>query len=319
MAISTDVLIIGGGPAGLSAALALARQQQSSIIFDAGTYRNDPAAYMHLIPGFDHIKPSEYRDKAKDNILSSYDHVQFQNTTVSSVQKDEATGGFSLTDEAGQTWKGKKVILCNGVEDIYPNIDGYAECWGKGIFHCLFCKGYEERGCPSAGVLAIGGVSKPPLALHVARQVSTLSQTVTIYTNGSEDLAKQVSDGFGTSKVMKVDSRKIKSFSKQAEKANVLIEFEDGSTATEGFLAHTPETKSRGPFVEQLGLEQTPSGDIKASPPFNQTIVKGVFAGGDSCGMMKNVPNAIFSGSLAGMGVSTQLAAEDQGQQSLFG
>ncbi|KAJ6101982.1 hypothetical protein N7486_004409 [Penicillium sp. IBT 16267x] len=339
MANSTDALIIGAGPAGLTAALTLARQQQSSVVFDAGTYRNDTAEYMHLIPGFDHIKPSEYRDTAKGNILSNYGHIAFQKVAVSSVQKDDSTGAFILTDEAGKVWVGKKLILANGVEDIYPDIDGYAECWGKGMyaiaspllqlnilnltvssrFHCLFCKGYEERGCISAGVIAIGGLSKAPLVLHVARQVSTLSNTVTIYTNGSEDLAKQVEAGFGKATVMKVDSRKIKRFSKQAEKAAVLVEFEDGSSVIEGFLAHTPETKPRGPFVEQLGLEQTPTGDIKAGPPFYQTTVKGVFAAGDSCGMMKNVPHAIFSGSLAGMGVSTQIAAEALGQQPLFG
>jgi thioredoxin reductase len=128
-----------------------------------------------------------------------------------------------------------------------------------------------------------------------------------------------VSSGFGRSTVMKIDSRKIKSISKEAENATVTLNFEDGSSATEGFLAHTPETKPRGPFAEQLGLEQAPSGDIKAGPPFYQTTVKGVFAAGDSCGMMKNVPHAIFSGSLAGMGVSIQIAAETQGQQSLFG
>jgi thioredoxin reductase len=133
MANLADALIIGGGPAGLTAALTLGRQQQSSIVFDSGTYRNDPADFMHLIPGFDHVKPSEYRDKAKDNILSNYDHVQIQKTAVSSIQKDESNGGFILTDEAGKVWNGKKIILCNGVEDIFPGIDGYAECWGKGM------------------------------------------------------------------------------------------------------------------------------------------------------------------------------------------
>lgn len=133
MAGSSDALIIGGGPAGVTAALTLARQQQSSIVFDAGTYRNDPADYMHLIPGFDHVKPSEFREKAKDNILSNYDQVQFKKTAVSSVRKDESSGGFFLTNETGNVWNGKKLILCNGVEDIYPKIDGYADCWGKGM------------------------------------------------------------------------------------------------------------------------------------------------------------------------------------------
>jgi thioredoxin reductase len=340
MANLADALIVGAGPAGLTAALTLARQQQSSILFDEGTYRNDTAEYIHLIPGFDHLTPFEYRDAAKSNILSNYpQHITLQKVRVSNVQKDASTGTFNITDEAGKTWNGKKLILAIGVEDIPLSIDGYDKCWGKGMyvkstilifvdcltltnrvrFHCLFCKGYEERGCPSAGVLAIGGLSKVPLALHVARQVCTLTDSVTIYTNGSEDLAKEISAGFKTATVMKVDIRRISRFSKESEKAAVRIEFEDGSSVVESFLAHTPETKPRGSFAGELGLEQTPNSDIKAGPPFYQTSVKGAFAAGDSCGMMKNIPHAIFSGSLAAMGVSMQIVAETLGQTPLFG
>ncbi|OKL56657.1 hypothetical protein UA08_08292 [Talaromyces atroroseus] len=292
MANAADALIIGGGPAGLTAALTLARQQQTSFIFDAGTYRNDPADFMHLIPGFDHVKPSDFRSKANDNLAANYpEQIAIHRTTVVKVQKDASTSEITLTDHSGTLWTGKKLILAVGVEDIFPAIDGYAECWGKGIFHCLFCKGFEERGCNSAGVLAIGGLSKAPLALHVARQAAALSRNVTIYTNGGEDVARDVSAGIGTTAVMTVDDRKIVRLEKQPDKsaAAVRLIFEDGSEKLEGFLAHTPQTKPRGPFVEQLGLEQTPSCDIKAGPPFFETSVKGVFAAGDSCGMMKNI------------------------------
>ncbi|KKK25543.1 hypothetical protein P175DRAFT_0535729 [Aspergillus ochraceoroseus IBT 24754] len=316
---SVDALIVGAGPAGLTAALTLARQQQTSIVFDAGTYRNDAADYMHLIPGFDHVHPSEFRAAARQNILSNYGHISLEKAVVSSVEKDASTNSFSLTDKTGKTWKGKKLVLANGVEDIYPDIDGYGECWGKGIFHCLFCKGYEERGGPSAGVLAIGGLSKAPVALHVARQVSALSDSVTFYTNGSEEVGRDIEAGFGTATAMKIDTRKIKCISKYSDRAGVSIEFEDGSSTVEAFLAHTPGTKVRGPFAEQMGLALAPSGDIKAGPPFYETNIKGVFAAGDNCGMMKNVPHAIFSGSLAGMGVASQIMAEALGQKPLFG
>lgn len=134
MADTTDVLIIGAGPAGMTAALTLARQQQSSIVFDDGTYRNNMADHMHLIPGFDGAKPLEYRNTAKSNILSTYDRVSFLNVRISNANKDGSTGIFTLTDETGQIWKGKKLILANGVEDIYPPIEGYAECWGKAMY-----------------------------------------------------------------------------------------------------------------------------------------------------------------------------------------
>lgn len=169
------------------------------------------------------------------------------------------------------------------------------------------------------GVLAIGELSKPAKALHVARQAATLCNNVTIYTNGAEDISKEIDAGFGTKGVMTVDIRKIVRLEKQPERGCVRLIFEDGNEKIEGFLAHTPHTKRRGLFVEQLGLEQAPTGDIKAGPPFFETSIKDVFAAGDNCGLMKNVPNAIFSGSLAGMGASFQITAESLGQKPLFG
>lgn len=186
-------------------------------------------------------------------------------------------------------------------------------------FQCLFCKGYEEKGADSVGVLAIGGLSSAPFALHVARQAAAFSKNITIYTNGSEDLVKEVSTAIGETSKFKIENRKVASISKVEPNASVSIKLEDGTSLVEGFLAHTPETKPRGCFVKDLELEQTPKNDIKAGAPFFQTNIPGVFAAGDSCGMMKNVPNAIFSGSLAGMGASFQLTAESLGQKSLFG
>ena len=134
MTKAADVLIIGGGPAGLTAAITLARQQQTSIIFDAGTYRNDSADFMHLIPGFDHVKPSDFRSQATQNLLANYPaQISIQRTTVLKVQKDASSGEIIVTNQEDKTWTGKKLVLANGVEDIFPGIDGYAECWGTGM------------------------------------------------------------------------------------------------------------------------------------------------------------------------------------------
>ncbi|KAF2815487.1 FAD/NAD(P)-binding domain-containing protein [Mytilinidion resinicola] len=317
MALTTDVLIIGGGPAGLSAALTLARQAHTVKILDSGVYRNQDADYMHMLPGFDHVDPVKFRGTAVENILSRYDSVSLHSVTIATVKKTEE-GHFEATDSDGKIWTGRKLILATGVEDIYPDIEGYADCWGTGIFHCLFCKGYEERECASSGVLAIGGLSNVPFGLHVARQATSLSTSVTIYTNGAEELSISLQSAFGDAGRMKSDSRKIKSFKKGSKNAEVTIEFEDGSEVTEGFLAHAPPTKLKGPFAEQLGIAMQ-GNDIKAGPPFYQTSVQGVFTAGDNCLPMKNIPLAISVGSLAGMGASTQVIAERLGQKSMFG
>lgn len=130
--ITVDALIIGGGPAGLSAALAFARQAQTAIIFDGGKYRNSAADFMHLIPALDHVAPSSFRDTAKASMTARYDCITVEETEVKTARQTES-GGFEVADEVGKTWTGKKMILATGVEDVFPNIPGYADCWGKSM------------------------------------------------------------------------------------------------------------------------------------------------------------------------------------------
>ena len=158
----------------------------------------------------------------------------------------------------------------------------------------------------------------PPFALHVARQGSNLSGEVTIYTNGNKELAETILTMLGSASRMKTETRTIKSCRMGDSGHGVIITFADGNEVAEGFLAHAPRTKPKGPFADQLKLELGPSGDIKAAPPFYQTGVQGVFAAGDVCSPMKNIPNANFSGNLAATGCSSQIVAEALGQKPLF-
>lgn len=151
-------------------------------------------------------------------------------------------------------------------------------------------------------------------ALYAARHVSQFAKTVRLYTNGSESLAKELVAGFGTATNMEVEHRKIKQLEKGPIGAEVIIHFTDGTSRTEGFLGHAPRTRERGPFVKQLGLELTPMGDIVAKPPFNETNVAGVFVAGDISSPSKIVTNALYTGNLAGTGVSGQILAESMGQ-----
>ena len=162
-------------------------------------------------------------------------------------------------------------------------------------------------------------MQNPPLALHVARQASALAKSVTIYTNSSHMATQQLEAALGSgSRVMKVENRAIESLSMGPENTGLTVTFTDGSSKQESFVAHAPLTKPTGPFVDQLGLETAPNGDIKVSPPFNHSSVPGVFIAGDACSLLKTVPNAILSGTLAGTGASSQILAESLGQKPLF-
>ena len=127
-----DVLIVGGGPAGLTAALTLARQLHTAVVFDSQDYRNAGAKHMHTVLTWDHKDPNDFRMTARQNILSGYQTIQFRDIALTKIQQTEE-GMFEATDKEGQTWVGKKVVLCTGVTDIYPNIEGYDDCWVKGM------------------------------------------------------------------------------------------------------------------------------------------------------------------------------------------
>ena len=131
-----DVLIIGGGPAGLSVATGLARQLYTAAVFDSGVYRNERAAEMHNFVTWDHRNPAEFRKKARDDLLGRYQTIQFVDKEIESVQKTP-DGYFEASDASSHVWRGRKLVLAAGVRDLIPDIDGYDECWGRGMYvHC---------------------------------------------------------------------------------------------------------------------------------------------------------------------------------------
>lgn len=333
-----DVAIIGGGPAGLTAAATLARQLHTAVVFDSNKYRNDKATSMHMVPGLEGKNPADFRRESRDAIKSHYSTIDFQDVSVQKVEK-KADSYFSIVDSNGKEWTSQKLLLAIGSSDIFPVIEGYESLWGTRIFHCLFCKGYEDKGAPSAGVLAIPPISGVPvdmlvgLVVHAAESeyrpvfhliilffnprlrteanpdASQLSDKVTLYTHGDDTLTAALSAAVSSKKEWAVESRAIKRLVK-ADEDTVTVEFQDGNSKKEKFLVSQPLTVPSGQFVQQLGLATTLMGDIQAEAPYHQTNVRGVFAAGDCITPYKVIPGAISSGCNAAMGASTQLQAE---------
>lgn len=132
MSSFVDVLIIGGGPAGLSTALSLCRARHTAVVFDSGTYRNDLYSHMHAFPTWDHADPKKYREAARAELVGRYRTVQLVDLAVTSVVRTEQ-GNFVALDARGKEWTGRKLVLATGVKDEFPGIPGYSECWVKGM------------------------------------------------------------------------------------------------------------------------------------------------------------------------------------------
>ena len=156
------------------------------------------------------------------------------------------------------------------------------------------------------------------MALEGARHAVPLAQVTTIYTDGGDALGNEITAAIRGTNRMVVDSRPIEKLIKGAKDAEVTVHFKDGSTKVEGFLSCHLNTKARGPFAEQLGLEMTQGGDIKTTPPFSATSVKGVFAVGDCGQAMKVIATAAASGNAAAAACSSQVLAASLGQKPLF-
>lgn len=139
-----DTLILGGGPAGLSTALGLARQLYSVVVFDSQKYRNYRTSHMHNVLTWDHKSPADFRASAKANILSRYDGIVFRESRIDDIAKLE-DGTFQVTDERGDKTVGKKVVFATGVSDVMPDIEGFEELWGKSMSVVSRKVYHEER------------------------------------------------------------------------------------------------------------------------------------------------------------------------------
>ncbi|MEO3928520.1 NAD(P)/FAD-dependent oxidoreductase [Micromonosporaceae bacterium B7E4] len=149
-----DVVIVGGGPAGLSAALMLGRARRRVLVIDAGAPRNAPAAQMHGFPSRDGMAPTDFLRSVREQ-LSAYD-VSMTTGRVHAASR--SADGFLLSLANGDHVNARRLLACTGIVDVLPDVAGLRECWGRDVVHCPYCHGWEHRN-RRIGVLATGAMS----------------------------------------------------------------------------------------------------------------------------------------------------------------
>ncbi|MBW4459091.1 MAG: NAD(P)/FAD-dependent oxidoreductase [Nodosilinea sp. WJT8-NPBG4] len=176
-----DVIIVGGGPAGLTAALMLGRACKRVLVCDAGKPRNQVAHAAHGFFSRDGISPTELLQIGREQ-LHPYD-VEIQAGEVVNAQK--LGDRFQVTLSDGNQFVGRKLLLATGMKDSLPAIDGFAELWGSSIFHCPYCHGWEVRDQP----LAIYG--KGEIALEMTFMLTSWSRDLVLCSDGSAELTHE--------------------------------------------------------------------------------------------------------------------------------
>lgn len=283
---SFDVAVIGGSYAGMSAAMQLARARRRVLVVDAGSRRNRFAAASHGFLGQDGRSPGAIAALGKQQLLA-YPTVRWLDG--SAVLAESVEGGFRVRMQAGMEVLARQLILAMGVVDELPAIPGLAERWGRHVFHCPYCHGYElDSG--RIGVLAVS-----PMSLHQAMMLPDWG-SVTLFTNGAIELDDPLREALTQRQVL-VETQRVAGIIGAST-----VELSDGRHIEMDGLFTVSRTRVSSPIAEQLGcgLEDGPLGTFIQTDALKATSVRGVFACGDAARAAGNVALAVGDGALAG-------------------
>ncbi|MFG6401232.1 NAD(P)/FAD-dependent oxidoreductase [Microbacterium sp. P04] len=296
-----DVIIIGGGAAGLSAALILARARRRVLVLDAHEPRNRFAPHMHGVLSRDGYSPLDlvadgYREvRAVDGVIEKARVVETRATS----------DGFEVLTDSGARATGRRLIVATGTRDQLPDIPGLAEQWGRGVVACPYCDGYEASG------RTIGVLLGSPMGVHAAHMLRAYSSDITVFTGLSGaigDDERRVLEERG----MRIEDRAVTHVVSDAGTLTGLG-LADGTTASVDvvFAQSTPVALDEP--LRQLGVEQTetPVGPWTAVDAFGRTSVEGVWAVGNAGSPNALVPIAMGSGATAALAINGELVAEE--------
>lgn len=290
-----DCVIIGGGPAGLNAALVLGRARKNVVVLDEGRPRNQVTRETHGFLTRDGISPREFRLLAREEI-SAYPSVEFVDEAAVSISGTD--GDFQITTTEGTICRGKKVLFAVGKKDVPLSINGLAEVYGRSAFVCPYCDGWELRDQPL--VLIVNGAH----ALHFAKVISGWTDRFTICTNGSDEMTSADRDELRQHDVPVFESPIRSIFHRDGMVQSVELEDDTKIACTGIFFGPTLVTGSNLP--QAIGCEMTETGTVVVNP-FGQTSVAGVYSAGDAATDKYQAITAASMGALAATGINSEL------------
>jgi thioredoxin reductase len=299
-----DCIVVGGGAAGLSAALVLGRARRRTLVIDAGEQSNRVAEGIGGLLGQDGRPPEAFSAAGRAE-LASYPAVELRSGEVVGAERDDA--GLVVELAGGEGERARRVLLATGMDYRRPELAGIEERWGRSVFHCPFCHGWEVRDS------ALGVLDRGEDGVRRALLLRAWSDDVTLYSDGPAELDD---DGAALLRAVgvDVDERPVAELRGPGDKLSA-IAFADGGERHCGGLLVPVTLHQRSRLAEQLGAE------LESKPPlvmdavevdqgFNSSVA-GLSAAGDVSGQMQSVANAIAAGSTAAAMIVHGLMTEE--------
>lgn len=293
-----DVIVIGGGPAGLSCALVLGRCRRSVLICDSGRYRNERSTALHCYLGHDGLAPMELLDLARKQ-LTPYTSVTRIQARVIELGHDE--GGFSVRLDDGIVHRARGLLAATGVIDEVPRISGIEELWGRSVHVCPYCDGWEHR---DAAIAVYGRGDKGAGLALLMRQ---WSPDILLCTDGpsalsTEQTAKLAAHGIAVQeeKLLRLEGR---------DGALESIHFPSQTVRRTAMFFNTDQ-HPRSPLLDQIGCAYADNGSVTCDEN-GHTTVPGVYVAGDASRDVQLVSIAAAEGARAGLALNKHLMRLD--------
>jgi thioredoxin reductase len=294
-----DVVIVGGGPAGLSAALALGRARKRVLLCDAGPRRNAAATHIHNFVTRDGTPPEQFRRIAREQ-LATYPNVETLNVAVESIA---GTRGAFDVKLASDSVKARRILLCTGMLDELLPIDGFRELWGQSIFQCPYCHGWEVQDRPWG---YLGRAADASHLLPFSLMLRGWTRDLVVFTGGF-DVPEETRSTLKAAGIRLETAPVQRLVAREGQLTSVELS-NGGSVPREVLFTHPPQRQIE--LVRALGVALEDDGFVRVDAMKRETTVPGVYAAGDLTVRMQAAIIAAASGSQAAAMINMELTME---------
>ena len=301
-----DVVVIGGGTAGLSGAVALARSRRTVLVVDAGSPRNAPAAGVHNYLGREGARPADLVADGRAELAGYGGRVV--SGVVSSARQDQ--GRFRVTLDDGREVSARRLLVATGLVDELPALPGVAERWGRDVLHCPYCHGWEVRNQP------IGIVATGPNAVHQALLFRQLSDDVVFFRHTGPELPPEQAEQLAALGIRVVEGE-VAAVEVTDDRLSG-VRLASGEVVPRAAVVVAPRFTARAGVLESLGLraqDQEMGGAVVGSAvpadPTGATAVPGVWVAGNVSDLSAQVVASAAAGLRAGAMINADLITED--------